>query len=172
MRIMAILLLMAPLLMVVGCGSSTKGLGSDTKAILKGATKVEVFRIDADDGRAPQTTRKASGKGRVGRYSIVAQGEDQGPEFASKLARVLLDESAYSNAWAGCFWPGVAFRFWKGKQSIDMIICFTCDNLYCGPASEHAGENISFAGSTMRRQLVELAKEAFPDDTEVQALEP
>jgi hypothetical protein len=163
---------MAPLLMLVGCGSSTKGLSRDTKAILRGATKVEVFRIDADDGREVHPTRKASGKGNVGRYSIVAQGDDQGPEFAAKLAGVLLDESGYSNMWARCFWPGVAFRVWKGKQSIDVLVCFTCDNLYCGPASERAGENISFAGSSMRRQLVELAKEAFPDDTEVQALEP
>jgi hypothetical protein len=53
---------------------------------------------------------------------------------------------------------------------VDVLICFKCDNLYCGPQVEYARENATFNRSPQRRRLVQLAKEAFHDDAEIQAL--
>jgi hypothetical protein len=93
-----------------------------------------------------------------------------GKDFANKLADILSNEQTYTNEFAQCFWPGVAFRVWKDQQGVDVLICFKCGNFYCGPSKEMVRENAAFHGSPMRSQLVRLAKEAFPDDKEIQSL--
>jgi hypothetical protein len=137
-------------------------------ATLRSATKVEVFRIDGSDldpGKEPDRAAKA-----VGGYPVIAQGPDQGAVFAGRLADVLGDRATYTDRYAKCFWPGVAFRAWKGGECVEVLICFQCDNLYVGPPQDRARENATFHGSPRRRDLVRLAKEALPDDKDIQAL--
>jgi hypothetical protein len=65
----------------------------------------------------------------------------------------------------------VAFRVYQGGDCVDLVICFTCDNFYLGPRSDKlVMENASFVGSPNNARLVRLAKEAFPEDKEVQGL--
>jgi hypothetical protein len=64
----------------------------------------------------------------------------------------------------------VGFRAWKEEEAVDVLICFTCDNLYCGPPTDQAKENAGFRGSPRRDDLLQLAKEAFPEDAEIQSL--
>jgi hypothetical protein len=139
-------------------------------AILAGATKVEVFRVDGFHPRE-DPSRWKPGEMHVGGYPVTGRGPDQGKAFADQLARVLSRWSTYSNAYAKCFWPGVAFRIWKGEEYVEILICFLCENLYAGPPRDFVMENASFHGSYSRRDFVRLAKEAFPDDPEIQALE-
>ena len=157
-------------LLLCGCGAH-KGLPDrHTTAILSGATKVEVFRIDGLMD-PPNAKPIKPGDPTVGGYAILARGKDQSSEFATKLADVLADDKTYADAYAKCFWPGVAFRVWKGEESVDVLICFICENIYIGPSTDkQVMENASFVGSPNRKRLVRLAKEAFPDDKEVQAL--
>jgi hypothetical protein len=104
-------------------------------------------------------------------YAILARGKDQGQDFAAKLTDILTDDKTYMSTFAGCFWPGVAFRVWKDEDSVDLIICFKCGNFYLGPPTDKRGmENASFAGSPNRGHLVRLAKDAFPDGEEVQKM--
>jgi hypothetical protein len=145
----------------------TKHLDEKTVAVLAGATKVEAFRLESAGpaNAGIQSQRQFDG------FAVKAQGKDQGPALAKKLADVLLDEKTYSTTFAACFTPGVAFRVWNGDACVDVVICFLCQNFYCGPPTENARENASFADTPARAALVRLAKEAFPDDKEVQGLE-
>jgi hypothetical protein len=140
--------------------------------LLKNATRVEVFRIydktDPDIKEKPQLLDNLSVSG----FPVWAQGKDQGNDFASRLAEVLNDKQTYTDVFVRCFWPGVAFRAWKDDEYIDIVICFKCENLYCGPPREEnsTAGNVSFFRTPARPRLVQLAKEAFPDDKEIQAL--
>jgi hypothetical protein len=132
-------------------------------SVLSDASKVEVFRLDPKAGRKP-------GEGRIGGWLITAQGKDQGSEFAAKLDDVLRDNRTFTDKWAKCYDPGVAFRAWRGNECVDVIICFKCSNFYYGPPTEFANENACFGGSPRKADLVKLAKESFPDDPAIQEL--
>jgi hypothetical protein len=165
-------------LLVLGCGLAVcicgnrawgeHRLDDRTSAILKRADKVEVFYVD---GSWPPKS-PAPGEKAIGGWRVTSQGRDQGPEFATRLADILADEASYSQTFAGCFYPGVAFRVWSGEDCVDCILCFYCDNFYLGPPVEgrFAYETASFYDTPARRRLVRLAKEAFPDDPDIQNL--
>jgi hypothetical protein len=164
---------LAPLLVLVACGHQTprnKHINSQTAAILSTATRVEVYRIDGRND-PPDPTPIAPGDPTVGGYAITGRGKDQGKEFARKLADVLLDDSTYSDSFAACFWPGVAFRVYQADDCVDLVICFKCHNFYLGPPSERrVMETASFIGTPASTKLIQLAKEAFPEDAEIGAL--
>jgi hypothetical protein len=163
------LLALALLVGMLGCKSSeigAKRLDQRTLDILAGATRVEAFRVL--NVQRPKEEPKV--KKRIGGFPVNPRGRTLGKEFAKELAGILSDDRTYSNAWAACFGPGVAFQVWQGDERIDILICFLCDNLYCGPPVENAGENVSFVGSPARAQLLRLVKLAFPDDKEIQSL--
>ena len=156
-----------PCLLLVGCADESSG---PTTGVFAGATRVEVFRLwgDPDD---PKTPKPTADEKKISGFRVRAQGQDQGKAFAAKLAAIVEDKGAHSKAFAKCFWPGVAFRVWKDNEPIDVVICFVCHNLYCGPpTTTEARENISFYDSPLGARLVRLAKVAFPDDPEIQAL--
>jgi hypothetical protein len=138
--------------------------------IVKNATRVEVFRVYS--GGAPGTKKmpKFIGDLSISGFPVWAQGKDQGHDFASRLADVLSDKDSYSDSFAKCFDPGVAFRAWQGERCVDVVICFQCDNLYVGPPKKDQGENYSFIKTPARARLIVLTKEAFPEDNEVQSL--
>jgi hypothetical protein len=163
------LLVLALCVPFLGCGSSRKGLDSQSASILTGATKVEVFRTDSQNGPHDQKQKK-EGESRIGGYLVISQGKDQGKEFAARLADILSDKATYSTSFAKCFDPGVAFRIWKDEDALDVLICFKCDNFYYGPPTEKAKENGSLSHSPNRAKVLRLAKEAFPDDKEIQEL--
>src|ERR1700722_1843956 len=92
------------LLGLAGCSSATSSAvpdppaklreryGDKTIAILKGAKRVEVFRIDSRGRLEPGTSEKDEKPGdRFGGYKVTAKGADQGEAFAKKAAAVLLD---------------------------------------------------------------------------------
>lgn len=144
-------------------------LDKRTKTILAGATRVEVFRLDGDNRSSVEKPAREGDK-RIGGFLVTAQGQNQGKAFAAKLADILSDRSTYALAFAGCFSPGVAYRIWKDEESVEVLICFKCHNFYCGPPADSVQENASFVRSPREGDLVRLAKEAFPDDPEIQKL--
>jgi hypothetical protein len=141
-------------------------LDSQSRAVLAGATKVEVFRTDGMNGLYDSKP----GETRIGGFLVTARGKNQGKEFAAKLADILFARETYSMTYNNCFWPGVVFRVWKGEESVDVLICFKCWNFYCGPPTNDAMESASFYRTPARTRLIRLAQEAFPDDKEIQKL--
>jgi hypothetical protein len=153
-----------------GGNAPTKGLPEPVAKILSGATRVECFRFD------PRTSdkgdKKPSGK-HIDGYPNTEKAKEQGREFAGKLAAALKDEKSYGPP-ARCFFPGVGFRAWKDKESVDVIICYMCSNFYV-VARDADGKEVSriptvgFRGNWAA--FVQLAKEAFPDDAAIQKLD-
>lgn len=138
-----------------------KLFGEKAVAVLAGATKVEVFRVDSG---------KPGGKDKtVGGYRVTATGKDRDEKFAARLAGVVLDEESYVwGAAKGCvFQPGVAFRVWKGEESVEVVICFACDQVRVSAAGK---DGVPAESDPGRAALVKLAKEALPDDKEIQKL--
>jgi hypothetical protein len=50
-------------------------------------------------------------------------------EFAAKLAAAVQEEQSLFSVQARCFLPGVGFRLWRGKESVDVIVCYLCTGL-------------------------------------------
>jgi len=144
-------------------------LGPKVMAILSDADRVEVFRIDGYS-QAGELRHKPGP--RMGGFLVIGQGDDQGKEFARDLAAVLFkDQTYFDNPRDKCFWPGVAYRVWKDKQRVDVLMCFLCDNVALTAKDDDPGKEKwaggSFLGTSSRSLLVKLAKRAFPDDPEI-----
>ena len=142
-------------------------LGDRAVAILDAAKGVEVYRIESMDSPAH------AGESIEG-YPVLSRGKDQDHAFASKLRAILLDDATYwFEAAKGCiFSPGVVFRLKASGETLDVILCYQCDELEIlvsdsqGKAIRKTGEDFDRA----RPALVRLAKVAFPGDPDIQAL--
>jgi hypothetical protein len=171
-----ILLLMA----VVAWKSLARPLGAPLRArlvlgdralyTLARATRVEAFRLK------PQPFVKATWKKpNIGGHPVVANGNEQDRSFAARLAPLLLNNNLYDprRVHTG-FQPGVAFRIWCDDEKVDVVICFTCNNLKImgdkgwAPLQRPYGHLGGF--DPVRPALLRLAKEAFPNDKQIQAL--
>jgi hypothetical protein len=94
--------------------------------------------------------------------------------FGHRLAAVFFNEKTYDFASAkGClFDPGVIFRVWNGSQYLDLILCFQC-NEFKFRLTDESGKELRQGGEDFDRSraaLLALAKEAFPNDREIQSL--
>jgi hypothetical protein len=69
-----------------------------------------------------------------------------------------------------CYSPGVAFRFQRVGQRADMAVCFRCGNYYLGRPGDDYGQTVA-TPPAVYAVLARMAKEAFPDDPVVQALD-
>jgi len=142
-------------------------LGDRMVSILSGAKRVEVFLIE------PKPTPSDASRTIQG-YPIRLQGKDQGPTFAARLRTILLDDRTYSfDSFKGCiFSPGVVFRFRNGDELVEIITCYKCSEFLI-VAKDDRGAVVRVVGEDFdnaRPALVKLAKDAFPDDKEIQAL--
>jgi hypothetical protein len=143
-------------------------LRAPTVALLKEVTRVEVFRINPE--RSPEFPVETQ----IGGFPVTATGKEQGKEFATNLANLLLTDGTWTNPKAAkCFDPGVAYRLWKDKSHVDVLICFNCHNLQVTSYDAEGKklveafgnmEDASYAG------LLKLTKAAFPDDKQIQDL--
>jgi hypothetical protein len=169
-------LVLVPLLVLAGCSSSPSGPSTEAKArlgdhvvtVLEKADRVEVFRLDADSvEREIRTHEHLPGERILGRL-VIARGPNQGKPFAGRLAAVLFDKATYSKEYVKCFYPGVAFRLWAGEEWVQLTICFRCNNVGVDTSWKEERFNFSFLHTPARARLLELAKEAFPDDKDIQ----
>lgn len=100
-----------------------KALGEPTVRILNAATRVETFRV-GNDG-----TKPGKGPAEIDKLPVAEVGREQGPGFAARLRNVLLDPRMYPDDADRClFMPGFAFRLWAGGESVDVVLCFHCDD--------------------------------------------
>jgi hypothetical protein len=140
-------------------------LGEQTIAILNGATKAEAFRIASSPSKNPE------GK-HVDGYPILSAAKEPAKDFAKQLSSLVQDERSLFSEQARCFTPGVAFRLWKDKESVDVVVCYQCWGLRL-TARDADGKVLHRTGGGFKANhdaWVKLAKKAFPDDKEIQGL--
>jgi hypothetical protein len=141
-------------------------MGGATADILAGAERVEVFRVDPRGRENPPALS-------IGEFAITATEREQGRAFAERLAGVLLKPQAHFGPGYKCFFPGVAFRLWRGGERVDVLVCFVCQNydLITHPVGGENRRSYTHAFSSgVWDELLALAKEAFPDDADIQGL--
>ena len=124
----------------------------------------EAFRIDGIAARAdlPQ------GNGLQG-YPILAGPVPLDAATAAELAAILLDDDTYDwDRAKGCeFAPGVAIRASRDTTSVDVLLCFSCDEVAFYVNGTKRGTEDTDA---RRADLVQIAKRLFPDDPKISAL--
>jgi hypothetical protein len=138
--------------------------------VLAGATKVEVYRIDA--GGPDQVPRTVGpGDQAIFGFAVLAHGKDLGPEAAHQLTEAFDEADRQHIKWGQykCYWPGVAFRFHRGGQRADLAVCFHCSNYYLGPPADRYGQTVA-TPPPVAAVLARMAKEALPEDKDIQAL--
>lgn len=143
-------------------------------AVFVGATKVETYRPVLWFGGPME-----SGIGAVDGIPYRAKGPTQDGAFAQRLGAIGLEPRTYSLARKACgFRPTVVFRVVNGSRSVSVVLCLGCNQLAVleknAPLSEIGGFKgrfkISGEFDAFRPELLQMAKEAFPNDREIQTL--
>ena len=147
-------------------------LGDRTLSILNGATRVETFRLD--DSRDGDQVKDGTTGQEIADYPLTFQGQTLGPPFAAKLSRAVRDPRTYvgPNDVTCLINPGVAFRAWRGRECVEVIICYHCQQMLV-TRKDTQGRSVHTVYTefgSMRAEVLALAKEAFPGDKAVQSL--
>lgn len=156
-----------------------KHLGERTVAVLAGATKVEAFRLEKQPAATP-------GKDTVGvdglQWPVTARGKELGAGFAAKVRDLLFDEATLQPSGAGGARGWVAFRLWRQKESVTVVVDFEGSHLYVATrdaAGKQTGTALGgflfdakgeFDDGTLFGRVKALALEAFPEDAGIKAL--
>jgi uncharacterized protein (TIGR03067 family) len=146
--------------------------GDKMVAILQGATRVEVFRLNPNDHVAPG---KDDGKvKRFGGYAIIATAPELGEKSTRKVTALIFDRDNFAlyRVNADDCDPEVGLRFWKGKESADVILSYQWNQLRV-IAPDPKAQRIEFPMADFdpgRKAFVKLARELFPKDKEIQGL--
>ena len=162
-----LLLVVLPLVSFVQRPRDT--LGDHTLSILRGADRVETFRLsDMGEGDSLGSSKE------IKQFPLVAQGKTQGKAFAARLTRLMQDPRTYVGPNdSTCFFnPGVAYRVWRGRECVEVIACFHCRQMLI-TTKDAAGRPVHTASTDfwqMRAEFIALAKDTFPGDKELQAL--
>jgi hypothetical protein len=94
-------------------------------AILLDADKVEPYKIGISE--------EFEFERGIDSQTILYKAKPLSRNVSTRLATLLLDPRSYESPGNGMkpciFEPGVAFRFWKRGQFLDVLICFSCNQL-------------------------------------------
>jgi hypothetical protein len=137
---------------------------------LTSADRVEVFRIDGGNLYRPASEF-------VGDYPVLSASSITQPQSKDKLVRFLqpyLQSQSYQPDATGCNpQPGLAFRIWQGDSYLEVVMCFSCNTLMIldHHIAQHDFTSAWHDFSEDRPFLVQLAKQAFPQDTTVKSLD-
>lgn len=147
---------------------AAKAAGAHAVKVLLAADSVEVWRIKSRKGDPAAKERQVAGG-----YPVISQGPDRGPAFAARIATLLLSGRTTAGFEKECkFSPGVVFTVKSGADKVDLILCFTCDELQALSLPPKAPEpvNGSFDMESARAGWIELARQGLPGDEEIQKL--
>lgn len=145
-----------------------KDLGEKTIAILSGATKVEAFRLE----KLPTIGADKF------QFEITATGK----EFAAKARAFLFDEATRTLSGASGFRGDVAFRLWKEKESVTVVVDFEGSQFLLATRDADGKEtHVAFGGflfdakggfdkGDLFARVHGLALDAFPEDAKLKEL--
>ena len=138
----------------------------ETVEVLSSAVKVECYRI-AREGRPDRQSKLFPG------CVILSRAKDEGPAFAHRLARALLDPKTYSGTPNMCmFSPAVGFRIFSARGHVSAQLCFKCSDVFVYSGDDPESRSAYGNFRPVRPLMIGLAKEALPQDSEIQSLKP
>lgn len=138
--------------------------GTDTVDLVRTADKVEAFRINGQR----RSSFDSIGQDILYGCKVLSEPIPVDRETHAELAAVLADSDTY-------FWiggkkckpqPGVALRFTKGQETLDILLCFECDILEINDGDGPVFEDFDYG----RARLVAVVKQLFPNDADIQNL--
>jgi hypothetical protein len=163
------LIIIAPiiLLMLAGCGGkSVKSIvgGPGALHLVKNIQLCEAYRVDdAYPGESEAVFNK-----KIHGYGVVSGPVNLDVPDKALLSQALVDSKTYvhySEPIDCLFRPGVAFRFSDASNELNLLICFSCNELKYFSTDGEVG------GSYFRSMKIKkLAKKLFPEDSEIQSL--
>ncbi len=126
-------------------------------------TKVEAYRLKPDPQKQPRE------------YAVTVGPVPLSKDLATKVSRDLVTSSSY---WWEMGKPckpryGLRLSFHRGQDQVDVFLCYECMELLVarnGKMTSGLGQAKSF--DFMNGRLVLAAKTLFPDDPEIQKLQP
>lgn len=149
-------------------------LGNVAVSILAGATRVQAYRLNPVIAGRP-VRKESPPKPMFDGYEVTNANMELGAEAAARLAAVLFDDRTYESEEDKCaLMPGVAFRAWRGRESVDVLVCFHCGDL-AFLVNDATGKTLKRGRTNfalVQPALISLARRAFPDDSELRALKP
>ncbi len=149
-----------------------KKLGEKAVSILQGATRVETFRLV--DGPYDGYVKAGTSGDEIADYPVSSHGQTVGREFAADLSHAVLDPRTFAglNDTSCEINPGVAFRAWRGRECVEVIVCYHCQQMLVTTkdAQGHMTHTAYTEFYLNRPAFLALAKEAFPGDKEIQSL--
>jgi hypothetical protein len=137
---------------------------ADHFAAIANPQKVEAFRIK-DMTKPPDPGAPSP----IAGFTVLSGPVGVEAQLAKELSRILTDEKSYVWDKAKKCDPeyGVALRFVGEKSSLDVLLCFQCDQL----AVRSGGKGLGHKDfDPARPALVKLVKQIFPKDIEIQQL--
>ena len=136
--------------------------GEQAFEIFQQPKTVQAYRLNGHNRVSPPT------KGIDG-YEVLSGGVAVSEEHAGELKKILTDPDIYywDRAKACVFSPGVAIIYTSEKGSLDVLLCFGCDQIDIYQNGKRVGgEDFDKA----REAIVAVVKKMFPDDAEIQAI--
>lgn len=143
--------------------------GSESTALLNHpsrAEKVEAYRID---GMAFMEDRADGAAETIHGFPVLSGPVPVDDASLATLSDLLTSDSTYlwDVAKACEFLPGVAIRYQRPPLGVDVLICYSCDELEVYVDGKKTGHE-DF--DPRRADLVAVAKRLFPDDDKIQLL--
>lgn len=107
----------------------------------------------------------------IGDYEVVGEAVSIPATQAAALLQVLRVPAAFeSGVKVKCaFRPGVAYRCGEGKDAIDLLVCFACDEVAVVPLGGQQVATYHMPQSS-RDVLLGVAKQLLPNDEAIQEL--
>ena len=137
-------------------------------AILKGATHVDTLRIATPEKRGRELRPHDP---HLARFFVLGQGQHLGQTQANAITSNLLEPENYPPYGKACISdPGVAFRFWRGKESVLIAVCFECGIVEAITLDARSHVMRTGYSEFSAGLLVPEAKQGFPNDPIVHSL--
>ena len=157
---------------LVGCGAKRNMQWANVKmepvhalaSDLSKATICEVYRVDDSYPKE----QKIQNGGNLHGYTVISNAIPLSKQSRNVLSRILTNADTYFRhaVPTNClFRPGVAFHFTERNIKVDLLVCFSCNELRFYLDGEIVG-NSHFKS----HEFLKFTKKLFPDDKKIQSL--
>ncbi len=135
----------------------------DDDDVLEKRFAAPAFAIVRDAERVEALPVEETGMGLSATYRVVERPVPLDPATARDMRRTVLSTKSYVGGPMACmFQPGLALRFHKGRESLQVLVCFLCRELvFEKPGGEWLDGKLTFS-KTVRARFLAVGMKAFP----------